>query len=161
MKMKKYILVGFLVLTSGLFAQGAGQGDPGKTDVTYIPRQYNAIAATGDSLFSGLIANISTLDTSRGVILAGWREVWLTLSAATGTVGGLIVKYQGSVDGVNYGTNVITIDSLNWTAATALKSFDLTRYAGGFYSVRFIIAGTTGPAFTGTNTYTAYIRKKK
>ncbi len=158
--MKKYLLVAILVMTSGLFAQGAGQGAPQKKDFTYIPRQYNAIAATGDSLFTDLIANINTLDTSRGIVLDGWSQVHLVLTAATGTVGGLIVKYQGSTDGVNYKTNVITIDSLNWTAATAGKSFDLTSKCGGFYSVRIIIAGTTGPAFTGTNTYSALIRKK-
>ena len=158
--MKKYLLVAILVLSSGLFAQGAGQGSPQKKDFTFIPREYNAIAATGDSLFSGKIANISTLDTSRGIILDGWSQVHLVVTTATGTVGGIIVKYQGSVDGVNYGTNVITLDSINWSAATAAKSFDLTSKCGGFYSVRLHFVGSTGPAFTGTNTYSAVIRKK-
>lgn len=130
------------------------------SDNNYIIRRYNAIAATGDSLISGLIANISTADTTQPVVLAGWGQVHLVLKQATGTAGGLIVKYQGSTDGVNFGTNLITLDSLNWSAATAMKSFDLSSKCGGFYAIRLVIVGSTGPAFTGINTYTAYIRKK-
>lgn len=161
--MKNILLIvfAFLTLSVDALAQGAGQGSPNEKDFTYIPRRYNAIAATGDSLISGVIANISTADTTRPVILAGWSQVHLVLSQATGTQGGLIVKYQGSTDGVSFGTNLITLDSLNWTAATAKKSFDLTEKCGGFYAVRLVIVGSTGPAFTGTNTYSALIRKKK
>lgn len=153
-----FLFVLFLTLAVEGLAQGkkgTGEGE------VYIPRQYNAIAATGDSLFSSLIADINTADTSRPVILQGWSQVHLVLSQATGTAGGLIVKFQGSNDGVNFGTNLITLDSLNWTAATALKSFDLSSKCGGFYAVRFVINGSTGPAFTGTNRYSAIIRKKK
>jgi hypothetical protein len=159
----KKILLFVLVLLSGyeLFAQNIGQGQPINKDFTYIPRRYNAISATGDSLISGVLANISTTDTTRGIVLAGWSQVHLILSQATGTQGGLIVKYQGSTDGVNYGTNLITLDSLNWTAATAKKSFNLSDKCGGFYSVRLVIVGSTGPAFTGINTYSAQIRKKQ
>jgi hypothetical protein len=160
MKMKKYLLVAILVLSSGLFAQGAGQGAPQKKDFTFIPREYNAIAATGDSLFTDKIADINTLDTSRGIILDGWSQVHLVLTQKTGTAGGIIVRFQGSTDGVNYTTNLVTLDSLNWTAATAGKSFDLSQKCGGWYSVRLVFSGSTGPAFTGINTYSALIRKK-
>lgn len=158
--MKKYILVGFLVLTSGLFAQGAGQGSPSNTDYTYIPRIYNA-AAGGDSILTSQFVEISQIDTLDPIILNGWSQVYVVLSQATGTTGGIIVKYQGSTDGVSFGTNFITLDSLNWTAATAKKSFDLTSKCGGFYSVRLSFTGSTGPAFVGVNTYSALVRKKE
>lgn len=157
--MKNILLfVLFLTLVVDLTAQG--KKGPGEGEY-YTPRRYNAIAATGDSLISGKIANISTADTTRPVVLAGWSQVHLYLKQATGTQGGLVVKYQASDDGVTFGTNLITVDSLNWTAATAHKSIDLSSKCGGAYAVRLVIVGSTGPAFTGTNTYSAAIRKKR
>lgn len=161
-KMKKIFLVLFTVLSSGLFAQGAGQGSADSKDFVYTPRRYNAIAATGDSLISGVLAIATTADTTRPIVLAGWNQVHLILSQATGTAGTLNVKYQGSTDGVNFGTNLITVDSLTWSAATAKKSFDLTSKCGGFYAVRLVITGTaSGTTYTGVNTYSASVRKKK
>jgi hypothetical protein len=159
---KLFLVIGlFAILVADVMAQNYSQGSPDNKDWVYIPRRYNAIAATGDSLISAKIADINTTDTVNTIILAGWSQVHLVLAQATGTAGGLTVSYQGSTDGQSYGTNFILFDSLNWTAATAKKSFDLTSRCGGFYSVRLLIKGSTGPAFTGINTYTAYIRKKK
>lgn len=156
--MKKYLLVVVLVLTCGmLFAQG--EGSPDKKDYVFTPRIYNA-AAGGDSLLTDQFVNISTQDTTDGIVLKGWNLVHLVVKQKTGTAGGIVIKYLGSTDGVNYGTNLQTLDSLNWTAATAMKSFDLSAKAGGFYSIRLVFIGSTGPAFTGVNYYSAIIRKK-
>lgn len=159
--MKKYLLVLFVALISEVFAQSVGGGSAQKQDFTYTPRRYNAVAATGDSLISGKIMAAATIDTTQPVVLAGWSQVHVVISQATGTAGTINVKYQGSTDGVNFGTNVITIDSLTWSAATAKKSFNIMEKCGGFYAVRLIFAGTpTGTTYTGTNTYSALIRKK-
>ena len=128
-------------------------------DNVYVPRRVSSGNGL-DSAMTSIIANISTLDTTAAVTIANYKNVYIVLSQATGTAGGLIVKYQGSTDGVNFGTNVITIDSLNWTAATAKKAFALPGGGLGFNAVRFIIAGSTGPAFTGVNRYSVQIRRK-
>lgn len=137
------------------------QDQPLHKDNVFIPKKfYASTGAQYDSAMTGKIASISTQDTSQTIVLAGWNWVHLQLSQATGTAGGLIVKAQGSMDGVNYGTNLITLDSLNWTAAGARKSFDLTAKYGGFYSIRLVFSGSTGPAFTGVNTYSVQVRRK-
>ena len=148
-----------LILASVLSAQNTGSGVPLVKDFVYTPRTYNG-GAGGDSLLTDQFVNISTADTSRPIILAGWNWVHLILTQKTGTAGGIVVKAQGSIDGVNFGTNFVTLDSLNWTAATNAKSFDLSAKFGGFYAIRLLFSGSTGPAFTGVNTYSAYIRKK-
>jgi hypothetical protein len=153
MKMKKYLLVLLLVLGVAIT-----QAQSVKDNV-YIPRIYNA-AAGGDSILTDQFVEISNTDTTETVVLAGWNKVFLVLTTKTGTTGGIVVKYQGSTDGVNYGTNLFTLDSLNWTAATAKKSFDLTTKCGGFYSIRLVFIGSTGPAFVGVNYYSAFIRRK-
>ena len=155
----KHLIIFLLIASSELFAQGQGSAD--KKDFVYTPRKYNAIAATGESLMTAKIANISTQDTIQGIVMAGFSEVWLNITQATGTQGGLVVKYQASNDGQTYGTNLVTVDSINWTAAGAIKPINLSLKAGGAYSIRPVISGSTGPAFTGTNTYSVQVRKKK
>lgn len=153
--MKKLIVL-MLVCLGIAFSQS----NPQKTDNVFIPKKYYGGGVTLDSAMTTKIANISTQDTVQAVVLAGWEGSHLIVEQATGTAGGLIIKAQGSLDGVNYGTNLITLDSINWTAASAKKSFDLSSKLGGFYSVRLVISGSTGPAFTGVNTYSLKIRRK-
>lgn len=155
----KNIFLFVLFLTLAVDASAQGKKGTGEGEL-YIPRRYNAIAATGDSLITSKIANASTADTTRPVILQGWSQAHLVIEQATGTAGGLIVRAQGSLDGVNFGTNLIYIDSLRWSAASAKGSIDLSSKLGGFYSARLVIQGSTG-VFTGTNTYSATVRKKK
>jgi hypothetical protein len=158
---KLFLVIGlFAILTADALAQNLGQGSPDNKDWVFIPRRYNAIAATGDSLISAKLANISTTDTTQTIILAGWSQVHLTLVQATGTAGGLLVYAQGSMTGQTYGVNFVLADSIRWAAAGVTKSIDLTSKFGGFYSVRLLIKGSDGTT-TGINTYTAYIRKKK
>ena len=162
---KLFLVIGlFAILVSDVMAQNYAQGSPNVKDWVYTPRKYNAIAATGDSIMTGKIANAATTDTLQPVIISGWNQVHLIISADTAgsTAGVLNLLFQGSRNGQTFSTYLVPVDSIKWAAAgPAYKSFNLSQVAGGFYSVRPVIKGTaSGSTYTGTGYYSVQIRKK-
>ena len=114
--MKKIMVL--MLVTLGI---AFSQNQPQQVDNVFTPKKFYGGGVTLDSLMTTKIANISTQDTTQPVVLAGWADAFVVVEQATGTAGGLIVKAQGSMDGVAFGTNLVTVDSINWTAATAKK----------------------------------------
>lgn len=102
----------------------------------------------------------TTLDTTQALGLAAWTNNFVNVSSADSA--SVTIKYQLSVDGVNWGV-LTTADSLSTASNTGdVKSVNLSTYAVGSPFIRFIFA--LNPSFrlgTSSATYSASLMQKR
>jgi len=128
-------LVALIVFTGLAYGQRAEYGND---DIVFTPK-----TLTAGTVMSARTDAAALQDTTRKIALSGFAKCYIALTIAANDSASAVVKYQGSVDGVNWSPTLVTIDSLS-TSGDLLHSKGIALPDGGhaFEFVRFIIDGS-------------------
>lgn len=150
----KYIAM-LLMCVSAMFAQSISN----EPDDVFVPKTLFA-----GTVMSASTASASLADTTRPIMLNGWNEVYLSVTAETNDSANALIRYQVSRDGVTWSA-LVTLDSLVATTANGVthKGVKLPDNAMAYEQARFVVKGQSHGLYSANPSATlrSIIRKKQ